>query len=273
MIGESFCEALKSGKRVYGTLIVSSAPEWPARVSELGLDFVFLDTEHIALDRTMLASLCRTYQALNLNPIVRISSPDPYLAAMALDGGAGGIIAPYIESADQVQALRGAVKMRPVKGHKLNDILAEKPGSLEPELAAYMTKRNRGNALVVMIESQPALDALDEILAVPQIDALLIGPHDLSCSLGIPEQYDHPELDRAVNTIIDKARRHGVGVGLHFLANMEKQEINWIRAGANLIIHSADIIAFSHTLRIEIDRIKQAVGDAGIQRTGDEINI
>ena len=273
MIGESFCEALRGGKRVYGTLIVSSAPEWPVPVSDLGLDFVFLDTEHIALDRMTLSSLCRTYQALDLNPIVRISSPDPYLATMALDGGAGGIIAPYVESAEQVQALRGAVKLRPIKGRKLDDILAEQPGALESELADYLAKRNRGNALVIMVESWPGIEALDEILAVPQIDALLIGPHDLSCSLGIPEQYDHPELDRAVKTIIDKARRHGVGVGLHFLANMEQQEIGWIRAGANLIIHSADIIAFSQTIRTEIDRIKQAVGDSGIQRASNEINI
>ena len=273
MIGEAFCEALRGGKRVYGTLIVSSAPEWPAQVSELGLDFVFLDTEHIALDRMTLSSLCQTYQALGLNPIVRISSPDPYLATMALDGGAGGIIAPYVESAEQVQALRGAVKLRPVKGRKLDDILAGKPGALEPELAAYLAKRNRRSALVVMIESRPGIEALDEILAVPQLDALLIGPHDLSCSLGIPEQYDHPELELAVKTIIDKARRHGVGVGLHFLANMEQQEIEWIRSGANLIIHSADIIAFSQTIRTEVNRIKQAVGDAGTQRNGDDINI
>lgn len=273
MIGKAFCEALRSGKRLYGTLIVSSAPEWPAQVRELGLDFVFLDTEHIALDRMTLSSLCHTYHAMDLNPIVRISSPDPYLAAMALDSGAGGIIAPYVESADQVQVLRGAVKLRPVKGQKLDDILAGKPGALEPELADYVAKRNRGNALVVMIESRPGLEALDEILAVPQVDALLIGPHDLSCSLGIPEQYDHPELDRAVKSIIDKARNRSVGVGMHILANMERQEIDWIRAGANLIIHSGDIIAFSQTIRTEIARIKQAVGDAGVKRAGNEINI
>jgi 4-hydroxy-2-oxoheptanedioate aldolase len=242
-------------------------------VSKLGLDFVFLDTEHIALDRMALSSLCRTYLAMDLNPIVRISSPDPSLATMVLDNGAGGVIAPYVESAGQVQALRGAVKLRPVKGRKLDQILDGKPGALEPELADYLSEHNRGNALIVMIESRPGLDALDEILAVPQLDALLIGPHDLSCSLGIPEQYNHPELDSAVKTIIDKARTHGVGVGMHFLANMEQQEMDWIRAGINLIIHKADIIAFSQTIRAEVDRIKQTVGDSGIQVDGDEINL
>lgn len=273
MIGQSFCEALRSGKRLYGTLLVSSAPEWPAQVEKLGLDFVFLDTEHISPNRKTLSSLCGTYEAMNLNPIVRIASPDPNLAAMALDGGAGGIIAPYVESVGQVQALRGAVKLGPVKGQKLAAILDGKPGALEPELAAYLAKRNRGNALIVMIESQPAIEALDDILAVPQLDAVLIGPHDLSCSLGIPEQYDHPDLDRVIRTIIEKARASGVGAGMYFLGNMRRQEVDWIRVGANLIIHSADLIAFSKTIQAEISHLKEAVGDSELPRASSEINI
>jgi 2-keto-3-deoxy-L-rhamnonate aldolase RhmA len=273
MIGQTFCEALRSGKRLYGTLLVSNAPEWPVEVGKLGLDFVFLDTEHISPNRGTLSSLCRTYAAMNLNPIVRIASPNPTLAAMALDGGAGGIIAPYIESADQVQALRGAVKLRPLKGQKLAEILDGKQGALEPELAAYLEKRNRDLALIIMIESWPGIEALDDILAVPQLDAVLIGPHDLSCSLGIPEQYDHPDLDSAVRTIIEKARAYGVGAGMHFLGNMQRQEIAWIRAGANLIIHSADIIAFSKTIQSEISHLKEVIGDSELPQPGDEINI
>jgi 2-keto-3-deoxy-L-rhamnonate aldolase RhmA len=273
MIGQSFCEALRNGKRLYGTLLVSSAPEWPAQVSRLGLDFVFFDTEHISPNRKTLSALCRTYAAMDLNPIVRIASSDPNLAAMALDGGAGGIIAPYVERAGQVQTLRGAVKLGPIKGQKLAAILDGKPGVLEPELAAYLDKRNRGKALIVMIESRPAIEALDDILAIPQLDAVLIGPHDLSCSLGIPEQYDHQDLDRAVRTIIEKARASGVGAGMHFLGDMRRQEIDWIRAGANLIIHSADIIAFTKTIQTEISHLKQVVGDFELPRASSEINI
>ena len=273
MIGHAFCEALRNGTRLYGTLLVCSAPEWPAQVGELGLDFVFLDTEHITADRRTLSSQCHTYSAMDLNPIVRIASPDPYLAAMALDGGAGGIIVPYVESVAQVQALRGATKLRPVKGQKLADILAGHPNALEPELATYLTQRNRGNALIVIIESHPGIDALDDILAVPGLDGVLIGPHDLSCSLGIPERYDHPALDRAVRTIIEKARAHNVGVGLHFLERMDRQEIDWILAGANLIIHSADIIAFATTIRSEISQLKEAVGDAEGPLTSTTLSI
>ena len=124
-------------------------------------------------------------------PIVRIPEPDPYRACMALDGGASGIIAPYVETPEQVRKLYGAVKLRPVKGAVLE---ARIQGSmaLPGETGAYVDQRNADNVLIINIESTPALANLDAILEVPGIDAVLVGPHDLSCSLGVPEQYTHP---------------------------------------------------------------------------------
>ena len=96
--------ALRSGARVYGTLVISPAPSWPTQVKRLGLDFVFLDTEHISLDRHQLSWMCQTYSALGIAPLVRIPSPDPYQATMVLDGGAAGVVAPYVETVEQVKA-------------------------------------------------------------------------------------------------------------------------------------------------------------------------
>ncbi|MBM3854037.1 MAG: aldolase, partial [Verrucomicrobia bacterium] len=119
-----FRQSLRAGERLFGTLIVSPSPRWPDVVRGCGLDFVFIDTEHIALDRAELSWMCQTYAALGLPPLVRIPAPDPYAATMVLDGGAAGVIAPYVESAEQVHALRGAVKCRPLKGEKLRHVLA-----------------------------------------------------------------------------------------------------------------------------------------------------
>lgn len=115
MKGNEIIECLRSGKRVYGTLTVSTSPMWPKVVKSLGVDFVFIDTEHIPIDRNELSWMCIAYQNMDIAPIVRIQSPDPYLASMALDGGASGVIAPYIESVDQVLDLVGAVKKNPSK--------------------------------------------------------------------------------------------------------------------------------------------------------------
>jgi len=253
----SLRQRLLAGQPVFGTMIVSPSPRWPDVLRHSGLDFVFIDTEHIALDRDPLSWMCQTYAAMGLPPLVRIPSPDPFAATMVLDGGAAGVIAPYVESAEQVQALRGAVKLRPLKGQRLRDTLDGAP--LESELAAYLENHTGDRLLIVNIESVPAIDALDSILAVPGLDGVLIGPHDLSCSLGIPERYDDPRFIAACETIFRKARAAGVGAGIHFWGEVS-QQIDWLRRGANLLIHSGDIMLFQKHLRADLQAIKQATG-------------
>ncbi|MEA3210320.1 MAG: staphyloferrin biosynthesis citrate synthase [Chthoniobacter sp.] len=257
MTAAQFTQKLRAGELLVGTLIVSPSPRWPLVVRDCGIDFVFIDTEHIALDRAPLSWMCQTYTALGLPPLVRIPSPDPYEAAKVLDGGAAGIIAPYVETAEQVQALRGAVKLRPLKGAKLQRLLDGEAS--EPELASYTRERCAANALIVNIESVPAIAALDSILAVPDLDAVLIGPHDLSCSLGVPEQYDHPRFLEATRTIFGKARAAGLGAGIHFWGDLEL-EASFLREGANLLIHSADITLFQKYLHLEVEAVKTAAG-------------
>lgn len=263
-------QTLGSGRRVYGTLIVSPSPRWPKTVAALGCDFVFIDTEHIALDRALLSWMCQAYGALGLAPLVRIPSPDPYQACMALDGGAAGIVAPYVETVEQVQALRGAVKLRPLKGERLAAALRD-PAALEPELAQYLGENNRENLLVINIESAPALARLDELLAVPGVDAVLIGPHDLSCSLGIPERYEDPRFEAAVREIVRIARQRGVAAGIHAWFGVERF-VSWARAGLNLIVYSADILAMRDKLTAEIGELRGRLGDgAATLRDADNI--
>jgi len=252
--------ALHAGRTVFGTLIVSPSPRWPDVVRGCGLDFVFIDTEHIAIDRADLSWMCQTYMALGLPPLVRIPSPDPFAATMVLDGGAAGVIAPYIENAEQVQALRGAVKLRPIKGQKLQQLL--EGAKAEPELKSYVRDPARNRLLIVNIESVPALNALDKILVVPDLDAVLIGPHDLSCSLGLPEQYGHRKFLAACETIFRKARAAGVGAGIHFWGSVE-EHARFLKLGANMLIHSADISLFQKHLRLELGAVKRAAGLAG----------
>jgi 4-hydroxy-2-oxoheptanedioate aldolase len=188
-----------------------------------------------------------------------------------LDGGAAGIIVPYVETVEQVQALRGAVKCRPIKGKKLQLML--EGAEIEPELKSYIEDYAKNRLLIVNAESVSAIEALDEILAVADLDAVLIGPHDLSCSLGVPEQWEHPKFLKACETILGKARAAGVGAGIHFWGSLE-QQVRFLKAGANLLIHSADILLFQKHLRIELDAIKKASGLCS--STGDiqeDINI
>jgi len=99
---------------------------------------------------------------------------------------------------------------------------------------------------------------------VPGLDGVLIGPHDLSCSLGLPEQWEHPKFLNACETIFRKARAAGVGAGIHFWGD-PPQQARLLQMGANLLIHSADITLFKKHLQAELKAIKQA---AGLQEEG-----
>jgi 4-hydroxy-2-oxoheptanedioate aldolase len=257
MNGREIIQALHAGKYVYSSALVAMSPLWPNIAKQAGIDFVFVDTEHVPLDRQTLSWICQTYQALGLPPVVRIPCNDPFEACKVLDAGAGGVIGPYVETADQVRGLVGAVKLRPLKGRRLQDALRDR-NTLEPELLKYLDQRNGDKILIANIESVPAIENLHEICSVPGLDAVLIGPHDLSCSLGIPEKYDHPRFDEAVRTIFRIAREHDVGAGIHFWLGPER-EVNWARAGGNLVMHSSDVAILTQRLKGEIEQLRQSL--------------
>jgi len=260
MDGEEFLDSLKKGKRLYGTAVLSASPLWPSAVKRTGVDFVFIDAEHIPIDRTTLALMCSAYKECGLPPLVRISCPDPHEARRALDGGASGVLAPYIESPEQVRDLVGATKLRPLKGQRLREALQDQD-SLEPKLKDYLRDRNRENFLMINIESVPAIEGLDHILAEPGLDGVIIGPHDLSLSLGLPEEYHNRRFEDAVREIISKTREKGLSVGIHFSQEPELQ-VKWAKVGANIILHSFDIALFEQRLKEDITTIRCALADS-----------
>ena len=259
---KTLLKKIREGKTVYGTCITSTAPTWPSIALRAGLDFVFLDTEHIPLERMEIAHMCQTFRAMGIAPIVRIPSPDPYQACQMLDAGAEGVVAPYLETCRQVRDLVGALKFRPLKGELLESAL-DNPEKLENSLGSYLDKWNEGNVCIANIESVTALERLEELLSEKGLDAVFIGPHDLSISLGIPEQYDHPLFEQAVKEIIRVSKKHDLAVGIHFSESPERQ-IRWIREGVNIVIHSSDLAMFSQRLQHDMNIIKSATGDKGI---------
>ncbi len=267
MTGQEFNQALRQRRRVYGTLIVSTSPRWVEAVKGTGVDFVFIDTEHVPIDRATLGWMCQAFRQAGLPPVVRIPAPDPYQACMALDGGAVCVKVPYIESAAQARELVGATKLRPFKGRRLAAFLAgERPA---PEVAEYIRSFNANHSLLLNIESVAGIEALDEILAVPGIDGIVIGPHDLTCSLDVPEEYRSSAFDAATRDILARCQAAGVAAGLHVHhPDCLEDELAWGRAGATIFIHSGDISLFVQALRRDIGTLRQAFPD-GRQAQGD----
>jgi len=266
MTGNDFRNALRSGKTVYGTLITSPAPKMFDVTIGLGLDYIFLCNEHVLYNPDALGWMCRAYKAAGINPVVRILEPDPHLATQALDAGAGAILVPYVENLEDVYELVGAVKYRPLKGKKLKKILygEEKP---TPELEDYLRKQNRNNTLLINIESPTGVNNLEQFFSVPSVDGpgvdgIVIGPHDLSVAYDMPEKYGSKEFLDLSCGIIAKAREHGVAAGGHTgsRGNLDLQ-MEWAKAGANIILHSSDMFLFADKLQEEMNLLRKIKGE------------
>ncbi len=238
MTGRKMRLALREGRRVYGSAILNRSAWCVAGYRQL--DFVFIDNEHAPLGRESTMAMCQLFKSRGIVPVVRVPIAEPILACKTLDGGAQGIICPYIECPEVLRDMVGAVKYRPLKGEKLKKFLRDGTG-VEPVTLDYLNTKNRDNVLIANIESVPAMERLDEILAVEGLDAVLIGPNDLSISLNIPDDYENPKFISACEEIIEKARAAGKGAGIHYHTSLVRER-SYIEKGANLIVHSADAV-------------------------------
>jgi len=268
MQGEQIRERLHSGERVYGTqLAIEHDGRSAAVLAQLELDFVFFCGEHHPVVLSDLSMLCHYFQARNVSPLVRISHPSAVEAARVLDAGAQGILAPYVETVEQAQEVVGAVHYRPLKGRLLADLLTGRKTPNEKTLR-YLGRFNRNGYVILGVESLPAYENLDRLLGVGGVDGIFVGPHDLSVSMGIAEEWDHPEYLRVIEDIIARCRAAGRGVGVHLFGHMFPQEtiVRFLEKGMNLVIYSSNVILARDSLREGLDRIRREAGEGAITR-------
>ncbi len=225
------------------------------------------------MDSTTLSWLCMRYSALGIAPIVRIPSADPYRATNVIDGGAQGIVVPYMENVEDLKRMVGAVHKKPIKGDKLlGELNGDNP--FAEDIREYIENTNRNNMLFVNIESLYALEHLDEILSVKGLDGIVIGPNDLSFSMDIPGEYTNEEFNKTVVEILRRAREKGVAAGIHASGDI-KNQIAWAKAsGMNMLWHATDVYMFVNGMKREIAEYKAAVGaasDAGFEKVTIDI--
>lgn len=272
MDGETLKRTARAGGIVYGTMLsLARNPRWAAPVAALGLDYVIIDSEHAPRDRGEIADLLAGLRGVDVVPIVRVPAPRSHHVTMALDAGASGVLAPYCETTDEVREVVGAAKWRPLKGELLRRAveLGEFPGEATRD---YLLARNRHVVCIIGIESAPAMDALDDIAAIEGVDAIFVGPNDLSISLGVPDQYDHPVYEAALRAIIAACHARGLPVLIHHqTAELTRK---WLREGARFVLHSTETRAVHNAFREEFGAIRAvaaeldggAVADVGESR-------
>jgi 2-keto-3-deoxy-L-rhamnonate aldolase RhmA len=254
MTGDQMRQTLAKGQRVYGAMLaLARNPRWARALSGVGLDYVIIDTEHSAFSRGEVADMIAAYGQAGIAPLVRVPIPDAHYVTMAMDAGAHGVLVPYCETVEQVRVVVGASKWRPLKGALLEHAV-ETGDFPSGELKRYLARRNQDSFLIIGIESTPAVENLTAMLDVGGVDAVFVGPHDLSCSLGIPEQYEHPDFEGALEQVLRTCAERGVPVTVHFSDLALSQE--WIRRGVGLVLHSSDVGALANALRRDFGALR-----------------
>ncbi len=230
---------LRQGECVYGTSLEDClAPEIPVTLAAAGLDFFFIDTEHSPASYGEIQALCRTAHDAGIVPLVRVTENVPHLITRALDVGASGVVVPRIKSAEEVRAIVRCVKFPPLgeRGYGLRSVHTDLKGELTP---AAIESSNRETMVVPMIETREALEAVEAIAAVPGVDALFLGPYDLTLALGILEQFDSPVFWNAVDRVITAATAAGIAAGLQSPNRARLAEVK--RRGGRVLLLAGDV--------------------------------
>ena len=177
-----------------------------------GFHWAFIDTEHGVFDIETVRDICRESWFSGLCPIVRVADMQYALVGRALDNGAMGIIFPRVESPELLATAVKWTKFPPigVRGYGLTPLHCDFAKMSIAEVAAHW---NENILTILQIETVKALDARDELLSVGGIDAVMVGPVDLSISLGVPGDFQHPKMVDAMEKIRDSCLKHGVAPG------------------------------------------------------------
>ena len=206
-------QALAQGRLQLGTNFGQiRSPEIGRILAAAGFHWAFIDTEHGNFDIETVNDICKAANQAGLAPIVRVADLQYSLVARALDCGAQGIIFPRVESPELLRTAISWTKFPPVgiRGYGLTPAHIEYDQSPIPDVIEHM---NANTMVVFQIETQTAVERCDELLAVGGIDAVMMGPADLSISLGVPGDFQHPRMVEAMEMVRDSCRRHGVAPG------------------------------------------------------------
>ncbi len=224
---------MKAGGTAVGTQIQHlDSPELGRLLAAAGFDFVWVDAEHGPFDQQSIERLVRAIGATGATPIVRVGEFSYSLVARALDAGAQGIILPRANDVARLREALSWTRFPPdgIRGYGLGGPHLEYEKASLPEVIAH---RNAHTLVIVQFENQWAIDHADELLQLPFVDVALIGPADLSISLGIPGEFDNPTLVAHVDRLIAACQRHGVAPGIHMRAAATARK--WLHRGMRFV--------------------------------------
>lgn len=243
---------LRNGSASIGSWMQIPDPSIAEIMGHGGYDWVAVDMEHGAVGFHQLPDLFRALELGETLPMARLAQGDSRDCKAALDAGAGGVIIPMIETAEQIELCVKACRWPPAGSRGVGFSRANLFGRF---FDAYSTEAQQP-LVICQIEHMRALQNLDAILQVQGIDAIMVGPYDLSASMGLTAQFEHPDFQAAMRTIQGKAADFKVPAGLHVVSPSPDELEQRIEQGFLFIAYGIDAVFLEQSSRVTATRAR-----------------
>lgn len=239
----NFRSRLKESQVLLGTMITLDSAVTAEIMAAIGFDWLFLDAEHSAMSSMEIQNVIRS-AGPDMPCIVRLEAPAEVPVKKALDARAAGIIAPMINSAADARRIVQWAKYAPIGSRGVGLGRAHGYGL---NFQQYMARANEQTVVIVQAEHINAVNDIAAIVQVPGIDAVLIGPYDLSASLGLIGQVDHPQVLEAIERVTAVCRNAGMPLGIFGLSAAAVKP--YMQQGYTLIVAGVDTLLLGSAAR------------------------
>ncbi len=248
---------LKRGEIAIGHFVLEFAtPGIGQMIANAGYDYIIFDMEHSSFTQENIRQAILSSKAAGITPIVRVQDTEYFLMSRPLDAGAQGLMIPRVESKDQVLKIMESTKYPPsgIRGTAFGIAHDDYKGG---DIGLGIRKANEEILIIVQTETAKSVDNVDQILSVEGVDVAWIGQSDMTVSLGIPGQYDHPKFLRALDKILNACEKYGVAPG--YIPITVEEAIAMIDKGFRCIAYSADVFLYSYALKEGMRQIKEYI--------------
>lgn len=228
-------EALARGESLIGTFCIVPSTDVVEMIALAGFDFVVIDMEHGPFSMDTARACLLAAAARDLPAVVRVASADVAGIGLVLDMGCAGVLVPQVSTAAQARTVVEASRFTPAGKRGANPWVRAAAYSGE---VGWFERANRDVVVMVMIEGTEGLDALEDIIEVPGLDAVFLGPVDLSHSLGVPGQTDHQRVVEAIEAVVRRAARHGLAAAV-FAPDAHRARA-WVSLGLPMVACGID---------------------------------
>lgn len=234
---------LKADQPVYGVISTSDDPQLAELFGLAGFDFYMLDAEHGLMDPVQAVNVIRACESVNMTPLVRIGPKDPKLVLQYMDAGMMGVMMPGLESVDEVKLLIDAVKYAPVGKRGMGITRASGYVAVGQEAVDFINFTNEHTMVIPQFEDPALLDHFEEMISLPGVDAVVIGPRDLSLNMGFPDGPNHPEVQKMIDQAVAICKKANVAAGI--TAGTRADSAKQVARGMTMIVGIAQTLVMA----------------------------